>query len=113
MWTLFTKALAKGTSTTQVSIMNTSANFMLTAFMGAIIFSEQLPLMWWAGAAFLVAGNVIIGRKDESKEGTENDAGYAAVAQQDSADPRRSSAEEPEISDEDVIDLGDLQDGRN
>jgi hypothetical protein len=66
MWTLFTKALARGTSTTQVSIINTSANFMITAFLGFIIFSESLPPLWWLGAALLVAGNVIIGRREEA-----------------------------------------------
>ncbi|TAQ87541.1 hypothetical protein B7494_g4120 [Chlorociboria aeruginascens] len=65
MWTLFTKALARGTSTTQVSIINTSSNFMLTALLGFIIFSESLPPLWWLGAAMLVAGNVIIGRREE------------------------------------------------
>lgn len=66
MWTLFTKALARGTSTTQVSIINTSANFMITALLGLIIFSESLPPLWWLGAALLVAGNVIIGRREEA-----------------------------------------------
>lgn len=65
MWTLFTTALAKGTSTTQVSIMNTSTNFVLTALLGLVIFSEALPPLWWAGAALLVAGNVIVGTKIE------------------------------------------------
>ncbi len=65
MWTLFTTALARGNSTTQVSIMNTSTNFVLTAFLGFAIFSEALPPLWWLGAAMLVAGNVIVGRKDE------------------------------------------------
>lgn len=65
MWTLFTKALARGNSTTQVSIMNTSTNFVITAILGLAIFSESLPPLWWVGAAMLVAGNVIIGRKDE------------------------------------------------
>ncbi|KAJ2965216.1 hypothetical protein NUW58_g10929 [Xylaria curta] len=69
MWTLFTQALAKGHSTTQVSIMNTSTNFMITAFLGFAIFAEALPPLWWVGATLLVAGNVIIGRKDESAEG--------------------------------------------
>ncbi|KAL1839791.1 hypothetical protein VTJ49DRAFT_1165 [Mycothermus thermophilus] len=67
MWTLFTTALARGHSTTQVSIMNTSANFVLTALLGSAIFSEALPPLWWLGAAMLVAGNVIIGRKDEGQ----------------------------------------------
>lgn len=65
MWTLFTQALAKGHSTTQVSIMNTSTNFMITALLGLVIFSESLPPLWWLGAAMLVAGNVIIGRKSD------------------------------------------------
>src|SRR6187402_2366692 len=68
MWTLFTKALARGTSTTQVSILNTSANFMLTAVLGWLIFSESLPPLWFAGAALLVAGNVIIGRREEGED---------------------------------------------
>lgn len=68
MWALFTKALARGTSTTQVSILNTSSNFMLTAVLGWLIFSESLPPLWFLGAALLVAGNVIIGRRDEGEE---------------------------------------------
>ncbi|KAI1007928.1 hypothetical protein K3495_g301 [Podosphaera aphanis] len=68
MWALFTKALTRGTSTVQVSILNTSSNFLITAVLGCMIFSERLPPMWFAGAALLVAGNVIIGRRDEPKE---------------------------------------------
>jgi len=75
MWALFTKALARGTSTTQVSILNTSSNFMITAVLGFLIFSESLPPLWFLGAAMLVAGNVIIGRREEgeTKEGDEHD----------------------------------------
>ncbi|KAI1498663.1 hypothetical protein F5X99DRAFT_392627 [Biscogniauxia marginata] len=73
MWTLFTKALARGSSTTQVSIMNTSTNFVVTALLGLAVFAESLPPLWWAGAALLVAGNVIIGRKD-------NESGATATA---------------------------------
>ncbi|KND87883.1 hypothetical protein TOPH_07525 [Tolypocladium ophioglossoides CBS 100239] len=94
MWRLFTAALAKGTSTTQVSIMNTSTNFVLTALLGLLIFSEALPPLWWAGAALLVAGNVIVGRKDEAKDGPDAADGDEAVYK-DSVD-------------EDVVDLGDL-----
>lgn len=62
--------------------MNTSANFVLTAILGFAIFSEALPPLWWLGAALLVAGNVIIGRKDESKEEAkaQEDAGQSAAA---------------------------------
>jgi len=75
MWALFTKALARGTSTTQVSILNTSSNFMITALLGLIIFSESLPPLWFLGAALLVAGNVIIGRRDESDSDKARDGG--------------------------------------
>jgi hypothetical protein len=61
MWSLFTAALARGTSTTQVSIVNTSTNFLATALLGLAVFGEALPATWWAGAALLVAGNVIVG----------------------------------------------------
>ncbi|KAF2682093.1 hypothetical protein K458DRAFT_308081 [Lentithecium fluviatile CBS 122367] len=65
MWGLFTRALTLATSTVRVSVINTSSNFMLTAVLGALIFSERLPRLWWLGAALLVAGSVIIGRREE------------------------------------------------
>merc|ERR1712093_904371 len=67
-WIANSIALARGTSTTQVSILNTSANFMFTAVMGWLIFSESLPPMWFLGAALLVVGNVIIGRREEGED---------------------------------------------
>ncbi|KAM0563718.1 hypothetical protein ACHAPJ_001450 [Fusarium lateritium] len=110
MWTLFTQALARGTSTTQVSILNTSTNFMVTAVLGALIFSEVLPPLWWAGAALLVAGNVIVGRKDESK-----DAGAAAAAEGPSYVPVPTEEEgaQRKDDDEDIIDLGRVSDDRS
>ena len=48
--------------------MNTSTNFMVTAFLGVVVFSEALPPLWWVGAAMLVAGNVILGRDAASSE---------------------------------------------
>ncbi|KAI1361772.1 hypothetical protein F5Y08DRAFT_290526 [Xylaria arbuscula] len=111
MWTLFTKALAKGNSTTQVSIMNTSTNFMISALLGLAIFAESLPPLWWAGATLLVAGNVILGRKDasedtgvgidESVERGEDDAGVGA-AEQGLPNFRKDEV------DEDVPLIGDL-----
>lgn len=38
---------------------------MVTAVLGAAIFGERLPLLWWVGAGFLAAGNVVIGRREE------------------------------------------------
>ena len=68
MWAIFTAALTRASSTTRVSLVNTSANFMLTAIAGWAIFGESLNGLWWLGAAGLVVGNVIIGRRDEETE---------------------------------------------
>ncbi|KAK7409542.1 hypothetical protein QQX98_008262 [Neonectria punicea] len=108
MWTLFTTALARGTSTTQVSIMNTSTNFVFTALLGFVIFSEALPPMWWAGAALLVAGNVVVGRKDESKDVPPAEDGYVPVLGEHQEVLGRQDDE-----DEDVIDLGRVSDDRS
>lgn len=70
MWALFTSALTRASSTTRVSVINTSANFMLTAFSGWMVFGEKLPGLWWVGAAGLVVGNVVIGRRDEEGDVT-------------------------------------------
>ncbi|KAF2744302.1 hypothetical protein M011DRAFT_408889 [Sporormia fimetaria CBS 119925] len=77
MWGLFTRALTLASSTVRVSVINTSANFMITAVLGALIFSETLPGLWWLGAAMLVAGSVIIGRREAAtaKEGDGTSAG--------------------------------------
>jgi drug/metabolite transporter (DMT)-like permease len=105
MWSLFTTALARGTSTTQVSIMNTSTNFLLTALMGLFIFGEDLPPMWWVGATLLVAGSVIVGRKDESVDEAAAQAGYVRVPTGDEEDAKSD--------DEDVADLGNLAQDRS
>jgi len=88
MWILFTRALTLANSTTQVAILNTSANFMVTALLGMLVFSEGLPLLWWVGAAFLVAGSVTIGLREQknkidragtSEEDGQEDAGAVAT----------------------------------
>lgn len=117
MWTLFTQALARGHSTTQVSIMNTSSNFVITAMLGLVIFSESLPPLWWVGAALLVAGNVIIGSKDESDKSASDDGGvvvpppgqdglgsYEDVPQSEGI----VGPDELKDEDEDIVELGDL-----
>lgn len=68
MWGLFTRALTLASSTVRVSIINTSANFIVTAVLSALIFSESLPGLWWVGAALLVAGSVIIGMREEKEK---------------------------------------------
>ncbi|KAF2162643.1 hypothetical protein M409DRAFT_68947 [Zasmidium cellare ATCC 36951] len=87
MWGLFTRALTLASSTVRVSVINTSANFVVTALLGAIIFSEDLPGLWWLGAAMLVAGSVIIGRREEGKDvGTAGTAGSEPTVYVDEPD---------------------------
>ena len=68
MWTLFTAALTRADSTTRVSIVNVSSNFMVTALLGWAVFGEELKGLWWVGAACLAVGNVIIGRREEAQK---------------------------------------------
>jgi hypothetical protein len=79
MWGLFTRALTLASSTVRVSIINTSANFMVTAVLGALIFSEKLPGVWWLGAAMLVAGSVIIGMREETESKATTGTGEAPL----------------------------------
>lgn len=51
---------------------------MITAILGFFIFTESLPPLWWLGAALLVAGNVIIGRREEKEVDPHSDAHGAA-----------------------------------
>ena len=68
MWVLFTRALSLSPSAVHVNIINTAANFVITAVLGALIFDESLPLLWWVGAACLIIGSVIIGSREEGTE---------------------------------------------
>ncbi|KAH0608431.1 uncharacterized protein H6S33_001565 [Morchella sextelata] len=101
MWGLFTAALAKGSSATKVSIVNTSSNFMITAILGWLVFSESLPGTWWLGASLLVAGNVVIGMRDD---GSAASAGYEAVGteepEEEELQSRRNSESESESESE-------------
>lgn len=110
MWSLFTTALARGTSATQVSIMNTSTNFLVTAFLGMVVFSEKLPPLWWAGASLLVVGNVITGRKNDGDDSASADAAVeaeplVALDQDGGADPDATGSRYKDDSDSDVPDL--------
>ena len=74
MWALFTRALSLSPSAVHVNVVNTAANFVITAVLGALIFGEKLPLLWSAGASLLITGSVIIGAREtivEDKPKTE------------------------------------------
>ncbi|POS88304.1 hypothetical protein EPUL_000370 [Erysiphe pulchra] len=112
MWTLFTKALAQSTSTTKVSILNTSSNFIITALLGGIIFSESLHKLWFVGAVLLVVGNVIIGRREEVDDtdataGRLVEAGQTLTAYHEFNQDINSEVNDKD-DESDILDLGSI-----
>lgn len=108
MWTLFTAALTRASSTTRVSIVNVSVNFMVTALAGWAVFGEMLKGWWWLGAALLVVGNVVIGRGRDEEDGGKKtgDAVGAGLGQAEGERLLERYGEEAE-EEGDVIDLGE------
>jgi len=70
MWALFTRTLSLSSSAVKLNVINTAANLIITALLGALIFGERLPLLWWAGATLLILGSVIIGTREGTVEET-------------------------------------------
>ncbi|KAF9572375.1 hypothetical protein EC968_009949 [Mortierella alpina] len=66
MWTLFTKALNRSRSSATVTVVNSAANFCLTAVLGYLLFSEPLALQWWFGASLIVVGSVLVSSDETS-----------------------------------------------
>ncbi|OJJ81724.1 uncharacterized protein ASPGLDRAFT_649448 [Aspergillus glaucus CBS 516.65] len=64
MWALFTRALTASPSTTKVSITNTSANFLVTAMLGMLVFKESVGGLWWVGAGMMGGGCILVGMRD-------------------------------------------------
>ncbi|KAF7158314.1 hypothetical protein CNMCM5623_003083 [Aspergillus felis] len=64
MWALFTRALTASPSTTKVSITNTSANFLVTALLGMVVFREKVSGLWWLGAGMMGGGCILVGMRD-------------------------------------------------
>lgn len=86
---------------------------MLTAVLGWLIFSESLPPLWFVGAGLLVAGNVIIGRREEGEkegDGEDGEDGREGGEEEGLLGEEAHSREDGrKDEDEDVIELGDLE----
>jgi len=109
MWGLFTRALTLASSTVRVSIINTSANFIVTAVLSFFIFRESLPGLWWLGAAMLVAGSVIIGMREETeKKSVVATTGEAPLLDRDTNANAYSYRDEDEG--EDIVELDSVKD---
>ncbi|EED22119.1 conserved hypothetical protein [Talaromyces stipitatus ATCC 10500] len=86
MWALFTRALTAAPSTTKVSITNTSANFLVTAVLGMIVFRERVGGLWWLGAVMMGAGCILVGMRDDSTSHKEVSEGEGVVPSVDGDD---------------------------
>ena len=42
------------------TILSTGTNFSMSAFLGYLLFHEQLTLQWWIGASFIIIGTLLI-----------------------------------------------------
>jgi hypothetical protein len=84
---------------------------MITAILGALIFSESLPGMWLLGAALLVAGSVIIGSREEAgdKSGAEAIPGGEALHGRDSAEGAGLLAEGDDDADIGALELDSVK----
>ncbi|GAD98148.1 hypothetical protein AN2309.2 [Paecilomyces variotii No. 5] len=102
MWALFTRALTASPSTTKVSITNTSANFLVTALLGMIVFSEKVHGLWWLGAAMMGAGCILVGMREESGKGDSTTA--------DATAGRRARRSEDGVGEENAVLLGGDED---
>lgn len=85
MWILFTRALTAADSTTRVSVLNTSANFLTTAVLGMVVFGEGLRGGWWVGAGCLVVGSVVIGAREGGDGRSEEGRGREEEGERDGA----------------------------
>lgn len=114
MWALFTAALTRASSTTRVSIVNVSSNFVVTALLGWVVFGERLPLLWWGGAGLLAAGNVVIGRREEGGEGKKERGSVGLErregSDQDAARRRDGGSEGVPLMEGELQDGGDMID---
>ncbi|CAD2216178.1 hypothetical protein AGDE_05530 [Angomonas deanei] len=59
MWRYYIKALSLG-PTPVCSIINTGTNFAVSAFMGLVLFGEEVNYTWACGALLVVIGLAIV-----------------------------------------------------
>jgi drug/metabolite transporter (DMT)-like permease len=73
MWSLFVRALDRLPSSLVATAVNTAVNFFTSAFLGFVLFGEQLPIMWWAGASLIIVGLQLMNtsKVEEDKEKTQ------------------------------------------
>jgi len=60
----FNRALQASKTTLEASIVNTASNFIFTALIGYLAFSEELSLFWWSGTSLIIIGTYLISTEE-------------------------------------------------
>ncbi|KAH9315124.1 hypothetical protein KI387_023751, partial [Taxus chinensis] len=61
MWSCYVNSL-KALTSLQATVINFSANFVVSGFAGFLIFKESLHLQWFAGASLIVLGTLTLSK---------------------------------------------------
>ena len=67
-----------------------------------MVFGERLPGLWWVGAAGLVVGNVVIGRRDEEESVTFKGEVFGGDEQEGEREEQRREGYRDREGEEDV-----------
>jgi len=63
----FNRALQASKTTLEASIVNTASNFIFTAIIGYLAFSEELSLFWWSGTSLIIIGTYLISSEEAAR----------------------------------------------
>ncbi|KAL1505869.1 hypothetical protein ABEB36_005327 [Hypothenemus hampei] len=67
VWTMFVKALHQSSSSLVATVISSTSNYVLTAFIGFVLLGEVTSFFWWFGMLFIIAGLVLIVQEDKSE----------------------------------------------
>ncbi|CAG6016074.1 unnamed protein product [Menidia menidia] len=60
MWTFFSKALQKCSSSATATVTTTASNFIFSGIFGKLIFAETHAALWWAGICLTLSGLLLL-----------------------------------------------------
>jgi len=67
MWRCYSKALSLSTTSIQPTIVTKTSNFLLSALIGFVVFSESINFLWILGFLLILFGVYLISTKNVDK----------------------------------------------
>ncbi|XP_019244943.1 PREDICTED: uncharacterized protein LOC109224843 isoform X1 [Nicotiana attenuata] len=67
MWGCYVNSL-KALSSLQATVTNFATNFLSSGLAGFLLFQEPLPIQWFAGAALIVLGVIVLSKSSIEKK---------------------------------------------